>query len=461
MRVINLVKKQNKKKPLKISKTGLEIEFFTLGETGEMVYKGPNLIKKVQKKYPSTAIIEECGKNMIEIGCYPCINTYNPAMDLIKSIEKTIKTAKKNKLRLYGFGTYPGKSKTKITEATKSYNVKEKIFGKETFSLATKAIGFHHHYAFPKGVFDEEKKELKLLVDSKLKRSLINSYNFEIAIDPILTLLTQSSPFFEGKLLAKDSRMLIYRGGKKLNYKGVYNKYQQVGGLPPYKQTATDLIRSLKNRQQRWGRLIKKVDPSLNIDTIYPFKLNISWNPVKINKLGTLEQRGMDMNYMSILLGVSALIKFSLKKIQREFIEVIPSDRGINEPFKIKKGVMFIPPHTHIREKLQKASAYEGYKNKELYEYTKKFYKFAKSVSPEFYYPMYKKIEDMINKKTSVSDEIINFAKRKNLITKKGTISEKSANIIALHFSKKFEKDLKETKRKIRKLMLKHQKVMK
>lgn len=462
MQVINVVKKQSEKRPLKIAKTGLEMEMHVIDEKGNLSYKGFYLTKAVKKRYPPINIVKECGMNMIELGCYPDVQTYNPAIEMIRSLEKVIKVAKEKGLRIYPFGTYPGKTETKFTpDEFGNYKIKEKIFGKEKFSLATKAVGFHHHYALPKGVFDYEKKELRLLIDSKLKRSLLNSYNFEIAIDPVLTLFTQSSPFFEGKYLGKDSRMLIYRGGKKLKYNGLYNKFQQIGALPPYKQTETDLIRSIKKRQQRWKKLIKKADETVNFDKLYPYKLDISWNPIKINKHGTLEERGMDINYMSIILAVSALIKFCLKKIQREFIEVIPADRGIENPFKIRKGIMFIPPHTYVREELQKASAYEGFKNDKLYEYAKNFYKFAKSLSPEFYYPLYKRIEAMIEKRASVSDEIIQYIKNKKMINSAGEISNRNARIVALHLSKKFEKDLKETKRIVKQIMSEHQKIIK
>ena len=455
MRIINITKKQKKKKPLKRSKTGLEIESHVIDNKGNISYKGFLLTKKVKKEYPDIEIVKECGKNMIEIGCYPDILNFNPALEIIESLEKTIKIARKNHIRLYPFGCYPGKIIAKFTQDTSGkYKIQEKIFGKEKFALATKVVGFHHHYTLPRGIFDYEKKELKLLIDSKIKRSFLNSYNFEIAIDPILTLLTQSSPFFECNFFAKDSRMLIYRGGKKLGYHGLYDNYQQLGGLPPYKQTETDLIRSLKKRQQRWKSLIKNSNKNSDINRLYPYKLDISWNPVKINKHGTLEQRGMDMNYMSILLGISALIKFCLKKIQREFIEVIPVDMGIVNSFNIKKGIMFVPPHTYVRSYLQKSSAYEGFKNEDLYEYTKKFYNFAKSLTPEHYHPLLKKIEEMINKRKTVSDEMIEYAKRKDMINDYGKISQKNARIIALFFSKKFEKDLKETKRIVKKISM-------
>jgi len=461
MKLENKEKKQSKNMPLKKAKTGLEVEMHIIDLKGRLSYKCMDLIKNMNLDFPDIEIMKECGRNMIEFGCYPDVSTYNPAFEMIESIQTTIKSAKMMGLKLYPFATYPGKTNSKFTpDESGKYKVQEIIFGKEKFSLATKAVGFHHHYALPKGVFDNDKKELKLLIDSKLKRSLLNSYNFEIAIDPILTVLTQSSPFFEGELLAKDSRMLIYRGGRKLGYDGLYNKYQQIGALPPYKQTETDLIRSLKRRQITWKHLIKKADKHVEFRKLYPNILDISWNPVKINKHGTIEERGMDMNFMSILLGVSALIKFCLKKIQREFIEVIPADLGMVDAFKIRKGIMFIPPHTYVRENLQKASAYEGLSNDELYEYTKKFFKFAKSLTPAFYYPILKRIEGIIEKRRTVSDEMIAFAKRNKMLDKKRRISNKDARKFALYYSNEFEKDLIKTKKIVSKIMQDHKNLL-
>ncbi|NQU98179.1 hypothetical protein HQ533_01825 [Candidatus Woesearchaeota archaeon] len=460
MDLINTLESQNEKRPLKRAMSGFEVEMHILKSNGSMSYKGFDLVQKVKKKYPEVDVVKECGKNMLELGCYPDINSYNPALEIINSIEKVIEVAKENKLIIFPFSTYPGLIKTKLTPDTSGkYELQKKIFGKEKFSLATKVVGFHHHYAFPKGVFDYNKKELKLLLDSKLKRSLINSYNLEIAIDPILSLLTQSSPFFEGEILAKNSRILVYRGGKKLKYPGLYDKLQTLGALPPYKQTATDLISSLKLREKKWAELVKKVDSKIDFRKIYPYNLDISWNPVKINKHGTLEQRGLDINYMSTILGVSALIKFTLKKIQRDFIEVIPSDKGITNSFKIKEGIMFIPPQTYIRKKLQKASAYEGFANKELYEYTKRFYRLAKSLCPEVYKPLLKKVESMIKKKRSLSDEMLTLARRKKWVNKKGKIPPIHTKKFARYYSEKFEKDLIETKQIVEEIITTHKNI--
>ena len=62
----------------------------------------------------------------------------------------------------------------------------------------------------------------------------------------------------------------------------------------------------------------------------------------------------------------------------------------------------------------------------------------------------------MIDKRSSVSDKMIAYAKRNNLINKQNKISNKNAKIIALHFSNKFERDLKETKKIVEEIAQAH-----
>ncbi|MBU1703886.1 MAG: hypothetical protein KJ922_00820, partial [Nanoarchaeota archaeon] len=374
MKLINEEYSQLKTKVLKRSMTGQEAEFHMLDNKGKVSDRAHEVIQELLSKYPDMPVTKEIGQNMIEFGCYPDIKTYNPALNMIDSIQKAQQVCVEKGLTLFPFATYPGKFEPKIQEG-EGYLIKQKIFGEDKVKVTCRVTGYHNHYTLPKGVFDDKKKEIRMLKKSKLKRTMVSSYNFEIAADPALTLFTQCSPFYEGQNLAKDSRMLVYRGGKKLKYMdGVYSRLQQIGGLPPYKQTGTDIFSSLNKRWERWEREVKRVSPQTDFDKLYPHKLDIGWNPVKLNKHGTLEQRGMDVNFLSILIGVGVLLKFSLKTIQREFVEVLPADFAIEEAFKIENGMLYIPPHSYVRNKLQYWSAYKGYGNKEMYNYAKRFF---------------------------------------------------------------------------------------
>lgn len=435
---------------LKRSLTGFEAEYHLVDNSGNISNRAPEVITKAKEHDPNIAIVKEIGKNLVEFNSYPDVKTYNTALNMVDYVEKTMHVCEGMDLNLFPFANYPGRFQPELSESP-LYRIKENIFGQRLLH-SPRSASFHHHYTLPKSVFDNEKKELRLLKKSKLKRTLIGSYNFEIAADPVLTLLMQSSPFYQGEHFAKDARVVVYRGGRKLKFMdGFYARHQQIGGLPPYKQTATDLMQSLKRRWKRWEREVKKADPSVNFDTLYPNKLDIGWHPIKINKHGTLEQRGMDINYMSNMIAVTALLKFCLKKIQREFIEVIPADFGIEEAFKIEGDKMYIPPHTYVRNRLQYWSAYKGYNQKEMYDYAKRFYLMAKQLVPKSYNQLLSPLWDMIENKKSMSDRILSHAKYKGYMNQ-NRISDQDAKELTLHYTKKFPKDVELTKKRLQKI---------
>jgi len=448
MQLKNIVPEPASKVPLKRSKTGLEAEFHILDNKGKVSCTAPEVIAKLLEKHKKIDVTKEIGRNMIEFGCYPDVHEYNPTLHMLETVNKAVDVCKDMDLKLYPFATYPGKFEPLLSKG-KGYALKKKIFGYPRVMDACRVTGFHHHYTLPKGVFDSKKKILKLMHRSKLERSMVASYNLEIAADPALTLFAQSSPFFQGSHFAKDSRLIIYRGGRKLKYMdGVYAKMQQIGALPPYKQTVTDLLSSIGRRINRWKEEIKKADPTIIFEELYPYNLEIGWHPVKINKHGTLEQRGMDINLLSNVVAISVMLKFCLRKLQREFIEVIPADFAMDEPFKLENGILYIPPHTYVRNKLQLWSAYPGYSSPEVRNYAKSFFKFARSVTPKSYNSIIQPLKDMVDNGESASDRIMKYAKRKGYVTD-NKINNSDAAELALHYAEDFPKDLEETKKKL------------
>jgi carboxylate-amine ligase len=436
---------KKRERPLKRSKTGIEAEFHIIDDKGRISNRAHKVISAIKDTHKNIDVSKEVGMNMIEFGCYPDVPAVNPTIDLIDSIQKSMDICREEGLKLYPFATYPGKFQPRFSRG-QQYDIKKKIFGYPKMENAARATGFHHHYSLPKGVFDANEKLLKLMRKSKLERSMMASYNFEIAADPALTLYAQSSPLFEGQYLAKDSRTLIYRGGKKLKYMdGVYAKLQQIGGLPPYKQTVTDLLISLSKRWMRWEKEVRRADPSVDFNVLYPFKLDIGWHPVKINKHGTLEQRGMDINYMSVVVAITVMLKYCLKKIQRDFIEVIPADFAIEEAFKLEGNVLYIPPHTYVRNHLQLWSAYNGYERAEMHNYAKRLFSFTRSVTPRSYYRIIRPVYDMIESRKSVSDRILAYAKKKGYVAD-GRIGNTDASMLASYYADTFPKDIEKTR---------------
>ena len=72
---------------------------------------------------------------------------------------------------------------------------------------------------------------------------------------------------------------------------------------------------------------------------------------------------------------MASLLKFVFRQIYRDFYTVLPSDIGRDEPFKVEGNVIHIPPHTHVRNYLQKESALKGMDSKDVYSCSNIYYK--------------------------------------------------------------------------------------
>jgi len=433
------------KSPLKRSTLGFEVEFFILDKNGRMVNEADKLLEKIaeKRKNSDVEITKEIGKNMIEVGSYPDTESVSTMKALLDNLKILLYTAEEQGLVICPLGTYPGKFSPKIRTGYhyRDYNA---VFGKEYVKMGGQCIGYHFHYALPWGVFDTKKKILKKLINSKNKQSLVNAYNFLVAADPALTVFMQSSPFYQGRYVAKDSRMLVWRGGKNLdNNFGWFTNHQDLGGLPSYEHTGTDIINLIEKRSQDWFDYVKKAGIKEPTKLKHGSLLDYNWSPVKVNAHGTIEQRGMDMNHLLTMLSVSKIIKIVLQAIQEDFIKVKCSDVAVKEPFKYNKKTIYIPPDTHVKQTLQKSAAYKGFDNEELYYYAKRLYYLAKIIGGKKVDPFLEPIEKMVKDKKTLSDEIIKQAKKlKYEITSEKLMPSDVAAQIALDHSKRLFKEI-------------------
>jgi len=421
------------KKPLKKLKFGIEFEFFTLDESGYMTNGAEKLIQLVKKKHPDIYIKREVGRNMVEIITPPNVEIPYATLKAVEDFEKVIECAKEENLILYAYGTYPGHF-TPEFNTDKRYLAKQKIFGKQRFAISGRCIGLHIHYSLPWGVFDSLKKIIKPLIQSKNSDSLVNIYNFCIAIDPAITTFTQSSPFYQGKFLAKDSRVLVYRGGKELKYPdGLYANHPEFGALQDYKATNTDIIQLVGERFDTWAKIIKKIGYNIYTLAKHGSILDNAWNPIKINAHGTMEIRGMDMNHPDIIIAMAIMIKFILKEIQEKFITVKPSDYGKDNPFKFDGHTIIIPPSSYVRNELQYLSAYEGLDNEVVHKYCSSLLQLAKNFIPKEKHFLLKPFDDMLASRETTSDRILKTVKKAGW--NKDDLTPKEAATLALELS--------------------------
>ncbi len=426
---------------------GFEAELFTIDSEGRIIGGSDVLLAAARKIGRSFNIKKECATNLIEIATDPYEAVPGTTADLLRYLDFLIKLAEKNGMYLCPLGTYPGSYKPFMRQE-KKYVIKSEIFGANRFLIAGRVAGFHCHYTLPKGVYDFDLKILKMLINSAAQEGMIGSYNLMIAADPALTTFLQSSPFYQSVHMGKDSRVLMYRGGKALGHMdGLYAHFQEFGGLPEYAPTGLDIISIIRERYESWKSIILSLGINIRILSLYGSILDTTWNPVKINATGTLEQRGMDMNHPIYLASAGVMIKQVLKEVQFQNLKVVPSHIGISEPFKMEGDLIFVPPISYVRNVLQKEAAIKGLESKDVYNYCRRFLRFARQCTDKEKLKLLAPLTAMIDEEKTVSDEILSQARQDGW--KKGEhLENETASRIALKHSVKLAKETEEAIKK-------------
>ena len=432
------------------STIGLETEMYLINEKGHMVNNCDNILKRVEQKSPHAQVIPEVAENMIEFGSTPSVKVSESASSLIENMSLAIKAASKEKTLMLPLATYPGKFKPLMRDKG-LYKIKKKLFG-ERFPLAGKCIGFHLHHALPEGSFDATSKNLKAALSTKTSNTLLSVYNFSVAIDPVLTTFMQSSPFYEGEQMAKDCRMVLYRGGDVLNYPDrlYVGDLEKFGELPKYKLENSEFLDMIIEYYSNWKNAIRLVASEELDSANYGSILHTNWSPVKINPHGTLEIRGMDMNFPSLIFSLAVAVKYLFKRIYENSLKIVPSVEGINEYFKEEKGQILVSTDTYVHDKLQFFSAYFGMDNDSLNEYCKRFLKLAKKVIPSSTRKVLTPFEEMVEEKKTVSDQVIKKAEELGYSNEERLPDEISSEL-SLYYAGKFIEDLKKSYKLIEK----------
>lgn len=437
-----LAKKTRKPTIQKRSTIGAEVEFFILNKKGQAVNKADLILNRLKKENKKKDIVSEAGKNMIEAGCFPNTQGVSAMESLLENLETLLFAAEEETLAILPLGTYPGKMNPAIRK-NGHYKYESELFGPNIYKLIAQCSGFHVHYSLPWGSFDCKKLKLKKLINSKHKQSLVNSYNFLTAADPALLTFAQSSPFYQGKYIAKDTRALLWRGDDELNFSpSLYKNFPEFGQLSGYKHTLTDLIDFIEKMNADWQEILSKHKLTKSELIAYPSVLNTNWTPLRINRHGTLEQRGMDINTPLVILAISRVVHNVIKAIQERFVKVEVSDIAIEHPFEYKNKTILIPPFTYVKTELQKAAIYKGLEDERVLKYCKRLLGLAKRLNGRKNEDIFEPLQTMIDQKKTTSDEIIDLAKAKGHKDLKKILPPDIANEISLHYSNKLFKEM-------------------
>lgn len=429
---------------------GLENEFFVLDHEGNVVNNADIILRALSKKDNKREdITHEAAKCLIEIRAPPSRFIHKTALSLLQNTELALQHAQTTGHTLLPLGTYPGKTKPLMRQQG-TYRVKEKILGKKRFETTGRCAGFHCHYDLPFTIPLVKRISLLQFLDVRREHALVEGYNFATALDPALTSFMQSSPFYQGEYLGKDSRMLAYRGSPALHYPAAaYAKYPEFGQLQGYKHSLFEITEMIDEKFSEWKKNI--LDLRINIKTLslYGSLLETAWNPVKINQLGTLEQRGMDMNLPQQYIAATVMITSILQRVYDEQLVVVPDAVDAKMAFTVERQMLHVPPDTFVCNTLQLLSATKGIEDKNIFNYCKNLMKLTKhSVNNKESRPFLEPFKQILDEKTTTSDHILNLAKRQGW--KEGeALSQPIAANIALTYSNYLLKDILLTKTKI------------
>lgn len=421
---------------------GLEAELFVVDQSGNIVAGADTILKKINDSTTKHTVTKECAKNIIELGSVPSPERSAVTKSFLTELQLLQNTARAQGYHVLPLGTYPGTFAPSM-RTDKRYRIQVDIFGKQRFLNAGRCCGFHFHYEMPKGVFDTNKKMLKNLNDSKHQEYLVHAFNTLVALDPVLTTFMQSSPFYQGKHLAKDSRVLVYRGGVELSYdKSLYARSPNLGSLPPYVHAGANLVSRVHEHYAEWIEMLNMAGVPEKDFPQYRSILDPNWSAVKVNAHGTLEQRGMDMNRLPILLAVSALIQLILQRVQDGDIRVVPHDSGIAEPFALERKTLYIAPDTYVKKHLQPRAVAEGLSNDDVHRYCKRAVALAEQLGGKREAQALQALTEMLATKRTTSDDIIAYAKKAGHTDITDTLPKNLAQEIALMHAEQLAHDI-------------------
>src|SRR5215211_5984381 len=235
--------------------------------------------------------------------------------------------------------------------------------------------GTHLHLELEAGTVDEG-AGISATASPAAREEILNIYNLATALDPALVALTRSCPYFEGRKTGLAVRTVHYRGSASFGWEGVYTDLPKVGALLPYADDAEHLIRQQFDRYKAWLTAMDRAGVERRLfaeaggDLLRP-----AWNPVRLNRQGTLELRGMDSNYPEVTLAAAALILGAAERITQDGLEVVPDD-GVRA-LEVTGDVLRVPGFGRLDGELLYAAVTGGASDETVAAYLDSILEFA------------------------------------------------------------------------------------
>jgi gamma-glutamyl:cysteine ligase YbdK (ATP-grasp superfamily) len=326
-------------------RVGLEQEFFLVEDSGRPSKRADEFLKVCQalteeESGSAACFAPEFVLGLVEVNTPPVYTLSDLEREYLKNLDLALRAARSLGLRLYPLGTYPLPLEPAVRDGL-DYRVQVGTVGPERFVDAGRCAGTHLHLELRSGTVDAG-AAISAAASAAGREEALNIYNLATALDPALISLTRSCPFFEGRTAGLAVRTVHYRGNAVFGWEGVYTDLPQVGALLPYADDAEHLIQQQFDRYRAWLSAMDRAGVERRYfaeaggDLLRP-----AWNPVRLNRQGTLELRGMDSNHPEVTLTTAALILGAADRVRRDGLEVVP-DRGVST-FEVTGDVLRVP----------------------------------------------------------------------------------------------------------------------
>ena len=343
-------------------RAGLEQEFFLVENSGRPSRRADEFLDACRTKTEAGSGSAACFApefvfGLVEVNTPPVYALSDLEREYAQNLDLALRTARSLGLRLYPLGTYPLPLDPTVRDGL-DYRVQVGTVGPERFVDAGRCAGTHLHLELRAGTVDAT-AAISATASAAAREEALNAYNLATALDPALIALTRSCPFFEGRATGLAVRTVHYRGNAVFGWEGVYTELPQVGALLPYADDAEHLIRQQFDRYEAW---LAAMD-SAGVERRYFAEaggdlLRPAWNPVRLNRLGTLELRGMDSNFPEVTLTAAAMILGAAERVRSDGLEVVP-DQGART-LAVTGDVLRVPDFGRLSGELLNAAVTGG-----------------------------------------------------------------------------------------------------
>lgn len=358
---------------------GLEQEFFLVDEAGAISHRADEFLSLCREEAAGEGLDPgrfkgECAKNMVEINAGPKTNLTDLAAEHTENVRLAIGIGRRLGLRLYPLGTYPLPI-TPVIRDDLRYQIKVRTLGYERYLHAGRCAGVHLHLGLPTGTIDPYSGPSDEAA-AEAREELLDLYNLATALDPALVALSRACPFYEGRAEGLATRTTHYRGSEAFGVEGVYKDLPEVGALQPYAASVRELA---KQQALRCRALLEAMDRA-GVDRRLFFEsggtpLRASWNPIRLNRYGTIEIRSMDGNYPEIFLAMAALVLTAADRVRGERLRVRPTS-GL-DAFEVDGGALLVPDFQYLNGHLLYRASAGGVEHPDIARYLDSIFGFG------------------------------------------------------------------------------------